>query len=95
MYIYIYLFVYIHLCVYIYVYICIYTWYNYICICLHIGVPTKPLPPVYFVAAQGRALPPVEEHFSFGFESANATQAELRSLIWEEMARFRPEVNAK
>ena len=41
---------------------------------------------------QGRELPAEEEHFSFGFEKADITQEELRSLIWDEMANFHPEL---
>jgi len=44
---------------------------------------------------QGRALPEAEAKFSFGFEKASTTQAELRDLIWREMERFHPEVQGK
>jgi len=40
---------------------------------------------------QGRPLPEAEAKFSFGFEKASATQAELRDLIWREMSHFHPE----
>ena len=40
---------------------------------------------------QGRQLPDPESKFSFGFEKANTTQAELRDLIWREMKHFHPE----
>ncbi len=43
---------------------------------------------------QGRPLPREEEHFSFGFEKAEITQAELRGLIWEQMTDFHPEAGA-
>lgn len=38
---------------------------------------------------QGRELPKVEEHFSFGFEKLKMSQKELRDLIWNEMSSFR------
>ena len=44
---------------------------------------------------QGRALPEQEDKFSFGFEKASTTQAELRDLIWREMQHFHPEVDGK
>jgi len=40
---------------------------------------------------QNRALPSTEDKFSFGFESPDVTQDELRDLIWREMTRFHPE----
>ena len=44
---------------------------------------------------QGRALPEQEDKFSFGFEKASTTQAELRDLIWREMQHFHPEMDGK
>jgi len=44
---------------------------------------------------QDRALPAEETKFSFGFEKANSTQEELRSLIWEELVHFHPDVASR
>lgn len=42
---------------------------------------------------QNRQLPTTAEtlHFSFGFETPNVTQDELRDMIWKEMSSFHPE----
>mmetsp|Transcript_4013 Transcript_4013/g.8613 ORF Transcript_4013/g.8613 Transcript_4013/m.8613 type:complete len:398 (+) Transcript_4013:156-1349(+) len=40
---------------------------------------------------QGRALPDTDDHFSFGFETATASQDELREMIWKEMLSFHPD----
>ncbi|KAL1507609.1 hypothetical protein AB1Y20_007228 [Prymnesium parvum] len=42
---------------------------------------------------QGRKLPDPEAKFSFGFEKASTTQAELRDMIWQEMRSFHPDVD--
>ena len=41
---------------------------------------------------QNRELPKEEKHFSFGFETPDISQEELRALIWSEMASFHPEM---
>ena len=41
---------------------------------------------------QDRKLPTPEEHFSFGFESPNVSQSQLRDLVWEVMTEFHPEI---
>ena len=44
---------------------------------------------------QNRELPKEEEHFSFGFDRADISQDSLRSLIWEEMCSFHPEMKKR